>query len=181
MTKSKQTSYDPIDVVSLVDSGEKTQEEMSLISVPIRDSLRKWTRDAGKVPVKARGVYRYGYRGGEHPVLRDDTTSYSLHLVYGKVWGTATDKPGGSTIEGEVDEEKGTVKFLKKYGARNLWAKWEYNGQFTPWGVTGIWHRPGNPASNLRGNGRFIMWLEEDEVLPDITEMLSKVETPSTD
>lgn len=175
MKDPKPNSYDPLDVVSLADMKTESDEEAVLISEEVYKTIKKWAGNSASepTPVRARGIYRYGNQDVPDSTLGDDSTEFSLTRYFGKVWGTASDWPGHSQIEGEIDEENGTICFTKKYGARNLWTTWAYHGRFTPWGIIGIWHPPNKPDSRYRGNGRFVMWLEEDNELADLALSLA--------
>ena len=170
MKDPKPASYDLLNVVTLADRTTESGEEAVLVSEEVYRMIKKWTRDVASeaTPVLARGMYRYGNQDVPDPIFGDDLTKFSLLRYFGKVWGTAIDKAGHSKIEGDINEENVTICFTKKYGIHNLWTTWEYNGKFTPWGIVGIYHPPNKPNSRYRGNGRFVMWLEEDNELANL-------------
>ncbi len=138
-----------------------TASRRSGSSPKAEDVLKQWLGANGDKSLKARSVYRYG-RQVDAPAFRpDDITEFNIRIRDGKITGAATDQPGASDVEGEINAKTGAIKFTKKYGMWNWWAKLEYSGRFTPWGILGEWQASG-PTSTL-SNGRFIMWLDEDD------------------
>ena len=145
------------------------------VSPKVCETINKWFHSKGSEPVIARGVFKYGYIATND--TRCDATNVTLTVSEGKILGSAQDSSGASQIEGHINQEAGTIRFTKSYGASNLWAKWEYNGRFTEWGIVGIWHSPGRPNSWTKG--RFVLWLDGDDALPKIVEGLADAEKSS--
>jgi hypothetical protein len=79
----------------------------------------------------------------------------------GRIYGTAKDAVGESTIEGTIDIQRDTVRFVKHYSKKNFSVS--YVGSFIPGGIVGEWHYPDGPPKWRHYRGRFAIRLLSDE------------------
>lgn len=161
-------------------TNDKKPKKPLQLAPQVERIVRDWSQFNGKEAFKVRGIYTYGYKPSQSLLTQeDDPTDLTIQLKNGQISGTAEDSAGTSQIEGEINAELGTIRFIKSYGALNFWSQWEYNGRFTEWGVFGIWHVPGTPNSTWLGTGRFALWIDKDGAVPDIAEKLAEMEEKS--
>lgn len=84
-----------------------------------------------------------------------------------RIYGTIRDATGHATLEGTFDGADNTVKLTKKYyemvRTNESPPTWDYVGKFTPCGIAGEWHSPGDPPAKAHWRGSFGIWLQNDE------------------
>ena len=173
MTKAAMPNYEPSQMVSVM-AQQKTLLTLSPhTSIPIypelftmQDPVKKWCAVGDKGNVPAQGTYTYDTTCGAHGNLQTDIVNYSITIHGARVWGTTEDSIGTAEISGNIDRNRGSICFLKKYVRTNKKKRvfvWEYAGCFTPCGIVGEWHHPGDPAEVAHWRGKFSIWLREDE------------------
>lgn len=119
-------------------------------------------------PFVARGVYTYDASTTPKPGFpRTDRVDFKLRVSGNRLHGTSKDSVGSATVDGQIDLQKDTIRFIKQYNAPNEKFRWEYEGHFTSCGIVGEWHYPGDPPTKKFQRGRFAIWLQSDEALKE--------------
>ena len=151
ITKSTHTAYDPA--------------QLAL-------TFEKWRRRSTSGGVKGTSVRGfYDYAATAIPsVGMWETHLIDHHLVItlNSISGTFTDSSGHGTINGRISDSGRAVNFIKAYAEHSHdegegTVRWEYEGGFTPCGIAGEWHYPGDPPALAIHRGKFALWLSEDE------------------
>ncbi len=172
MTKAVMPNYEPSKMVSAMAQQKKLPRTPPNISPPIdselpgmQDPLKKWYAYGEKRSIPAQGTYTYDTTCGSLRSLQTTIVSYSISIRGSKIKGNTEDSEGTAEISGSIDRNGGTLRFLKTYERTSKGKPpnvWEYVGCFTPCGIVGEWHYPGDPAEKAHWRGKFSIWLRED-------------------
>ena len=166
------SSYEPSQMVSAM----ARQRSLSTTSPPtsppvdpklcaMQDSVKKWYSYGGKRSILAQGIYTYDSTCKDNTSLQTSIVNYSIDVHESRMEGSTGDPAGTAEIRGSIDRNRGTLRFLKSYVRRNKEESlpvWEYSGCFTPCGIVGEWHTPGDPTDRAHLRGKFSIWLRED-------------------
>ena len=172
MTKAVMTNYEPSQMVSAMTQQRKLPRTSPDISPPIdldlsgmQGPLKKWYAYGDKRSIPAQGTYTYDTTCGSIGSLQTAVVSYSISICGSKIQGNTEDSVGTAEISGSIDRNGGTLRFLKTYVRMSNGKRpcvWEYVGCFTPCGIVGEWHYPGDPVERAHWRGKFSIWLRED-------------------
>lgn len=131
-------------------------------------------------PFAARGIFTYNTT--VDPALglpHTDRVDYKFHISSNHLYGTSKDSVGSATIDGQINLQRNTIRFVKQYLAPKEHIRWEYDGYFVSCGIVGEWHYPGDPPTKKHHRGRFAVWLRSDEAVQggDLEEQLKLLES----
>ena len=173
MTKAVMSTYEPSQMVSIMAEQKTLSKTSPHTSPPIdpdlsamQGPLKNWYAYGEKRSFPAQGIYTYDSTCGSLRSLQTSIVNYSISIRGSKIEGITEDSLGAAEISGNIDPNRGTLRFLKTY-VRTSQGKspnvWEYVGCVTPCGIVGEWHYPGDPAEKAHWRGKFSIWLREDE------------------
>ena len=180
MTKAIMPAYEPSQMVAVMTQQKTLQKTLPNTSphtsppidpelFAMQDSVKKWYSYGDKKGIPARGTYTYDSTCGSlgsSSSLQTTIVNYSISIRGSKIEGKAEDSVGTAEISGDIDRNRGTLRFFKTYvrvSKGKLLPVWEYVGCFTSCGIVGEWHSPGDPAKSAHWRGKFSIWLREDE------------------
>ncbi|CAD6566090.1 MAG: hypothetical protein ASARMPREDX12_007541 [Alectoria sarmentosa] len=172
MTKALMPIYEPSQMVSVMAQQKTLSETSQYTSLPIdpelfamQDPVKKWYSYGDKRSIPALGTYTYGSTCEGLGSLQTTVVNYSVSIRGSNIEGNSEDFAGTAQISGNIDRNRGTLRFLKTYvrvSKGKTLPVWEYVGCFTPCGIVGEWHSPGDPAKMAHWRGKFSIWLKED-------------------